>query len=238
MERPARPSSSAPLEQLEETMETADSAHDLSDPNINDFDHLWRLDEEDIDWSNPYNFLARVDWRKYSPAAIKGIAAMAKQLEPESETRYCQLTVSTERKPEDHSKMRFMTFNGKRWVGHDLAQSIVTIARSDKVPPDDRKGIPLPVLPESPGKCLKCQMTFRKRISSSSSESTSVSTQTARTPPRAKPVSVSPTAKSSPKKRTKLSAKTLDVMDAPPGFPSPNPRGKIGRTIRRRREDA
>ena len=113
LERPARPSSNAPLEQLEETMETADSAHDLSDPNINDFDHLWKLDEEDIDWSNPYKFLARVDWRKYSPAAIKGIAAIVKQLEPESETRYCQLTVSTERKPEDHSKMRFMTFNGK-----------------------------------------------------------------------------------------------------------------------------
>ena len=34
----------------------------------------------------------------------------------------------------------------------------------------------------------------------------------------------SPTAKSSPKKRTRLSAKTLDVMDAPPGFHSPRER--------------
>ena len=226
MERPARPSSSAPLEQLEETMETADSAHELSDPNINDFDHVWRLDEEDIDWTNPYNFLSRIDWRAYSPAAVKGIAAMAKQLEPESETRYCQLTVSTERKPEDHAKMRFMTFNGKRWVGHDLAQPITTIARSDKVPPEDRKGIPLPVLPGSPGKCLKCQMVYRRRVSSSSSESTSASTQTTRTPPRAKPTSVSPTAKSSPKKKTKLAARTLDAGKTPPGFPSPTAKGQ------------
>ena len=65
---------------------------------------------------------------------------MAKQLEPESETRYCQLTVSTERKPEDHAKMRFMTFNGKRWVGHDLAQPITTIARSDKSASGGQKG--------------------------------------------------------------------------------------------------
>ena len=191
-----------------------------------------------MDWSNPYNFLARIDWRKYSPAAIKGIAAMAKQLEPESETRYCQLTVSTERKPEDHSKMRFMTFNGKRWVGHDLAQPIVTIAKSDKVPPDDRKGIPLPVLPEDPGKCLKCQMTFRRESVVAQVSLPQSSTQTTRTPPRAKPVSVSPTAKSSPKKRTKLSAKTMDVMRTPPGFPSPNPRERSAEPVEEGREDA
>ena len=114
-----------------------------------------------------------------------------------------------------------------------LAQPIATIARSDKVPPEDQKGIPLPVLPESPGKCLKCQMTYRRRISSSSSESTSASTQTTRTPPRTKPTSVSPTAKSSPKKKTKLSTetKTVDVMRTPPGFPSPNARGRSAEPV-------
>ena len=198
--------------------------HELSDPNINDFDHKWRLDEEDIDFTNPYNFLSRIDWREYSPAAVKGIAAKAKQLEPESETRYCQLTVFTERKPEDQAKMRYMTFNGKRWVGHDLAQPITSIARSDKVPPEDRKGIPLPVLPGSPGKCLKCQMVYRRRVSSSSSESTSASTQTTKTLPTAKPTSVSPTAKSSPKKKTKIAARTLDTEKAPAGFSSPTAR--------------
>ena len=71
MERPDLPSSKAPLEQLGETMETADSVHDLSEPNNNDVDHLRRLDEEDIDLSNPYNALTRIDLRVYSPAAIK-----------------------------------------------------------------------------------------------------------------------------------------------------------------------
>ena len=112
-----------------------------------------------------------------------------------------------------------------------LAQPIKTIARSNKVPPEDRKGIPLPVLPESPGKFLKCQMTYRRRVSSSSSESTSAATQTTRTPPRAKPTTVSPTVKSPPKKKTKLSTDTVDAMGTSSGFPRPNARGRSAEPV-------
>ena len=47
-----------------------------------------------------------------------------------------------------------MTFNGKRWIGHDLEVPLENIAKGGGV--DGKVGLTLPDKPDKPKACLKC----------------------------------------------------------------------------------
>ena len=111
--------------------------------------------------ANAYHWLATVNWRDFSPAAVKGIIALAKQLAPaepgaeENPLKYCQIAVS-EKKAPDSKTIRAMTFNGKRWVGHDLERKLKDIKLDGEVKRNDKNRMPLPELLDEPLGWLFC----------------------------------------------------------------------------------
>ena len=85
---------------------------------------------------------------------MKGIISIAKQLDEDfmDDLKYCQIAVSSSKKPTD-ATVRAMTWNGKRWMGHDLEVPMKDIAKGDAV--DPKVGLTLPEKPEKPRACLK-----------------------------------------------------------------------------------
>ena len=129
---------------------------DESDEEVPVFQH-WNPDqlEVEIDEANAYHQLELMDWWKFSPGAIKGIISVVTQLDNSTldELKYCQIAVSSNKKPTD-ATVRAMTYNGKRWIGHNLETPLKDIAKGDAV--DPKKGHDLPERPEKPKACLKC----------------------------------------------------------------------------------
>ena len=141
-----------------------------SDDDVPIFQH-WNPDQLEIviDEENAYHQLELMDWWKFSPVAIKGILSVVKQLDGNAmeDLKYCQVAVSSTKKPTD-ATVRAMTYNGKRWIGHDLETPLKDIAKSDAV--DPKIGRVLPERPEKPKACLKCLKRTRNPEESDSSD--------------------------------------------------------------------
>ena len=101
------------------------------------FQH-WNPDqlEVEIDEGNTYHQLELMDWWKFSPVAIKGITTVIRQLDDTAleELKYCQIAVSSSKKPTD-ATVRAMTYNGKRWIRHNLDTPLRDNAKVDAVDP-------------------------------------------------------------------------------------------------------
>ena len=85
--------------------------------------------------------------------------------------KYCQIAVSTSRKPTSSDEVKTMVFNGKRWVGYDLKKPLDKLKPRDLTDPSDKKGMNLPELPPSPDKCPACNSRYRKAEESKTSTS-------------------------------------------------------------------
>ena len=153
-------------DQLRPSSSNLEPLQEDSDPEVS----LEPVGLETVDSTNPYHRLARTNWYDYTPAQIRGIAAVAAQLAPGSATRYCQIAVSTDRTAEDPDKLRTMVFNGKRWVGHDLEKPIHTLKKRDVN--KSKEGLPLASPTAKPMKCPGCS-NYRKRRSVGTDEDSS-----------------------------------------------------------------
>ena len=112
------------------------------------------LVEDKLDLTNTYHFLASTDWYQFTPKQLKGITAMVKQMSPGSTMQYCQIAVSSDKTPDDTSKLRTMVYNSKRWVGHDLDKPLAQLKKKDVT--TGKPGLPLVTLPPKPQKCPAC----------------------------------------------------------------------------------
>ena len=88
-------------DQLRPSSSNLEPLQEDSDPEVS----LEPVGLETVDSTNPYHRLARTNWYDYTPAQIRGIAAVAAQLAPGSATKYCQIAVSTDRFAEDPDKL-------------------------------------------------------------------------------------------------------------------------------------
>ena len=153
-------------DQLRPSSSNLEPLQEDSDPEVS----LEPVGLEAVDSTNPYHRLARTNWYDYTPAQIRGIAAVAAQLAPGSATKYCQIAVSTDRTAEDPDRLRTMVYNGKRWVGHDLERPIHTLKKRDVN--KSKEGLPLASPTTKPARCPGCS-NYRKRRSVGTDEDSS-----------------------------------------------------------------
>ena len=66
------------------------------------------VEPDRLDLTNPYHILATTDWYQFSPKQLKGITAIGKQMSSGSTTQYCQIAVSSDKTPDDTTKLQTM----------------------------------------------------------------------------------------------------------------------------------